>query len=122
MAFGGHWNVAAQTLSGTDFFPRPSGRKLIFLEALHDLILPNFIAFERLRVLGYFQDAALLCGGPFWEKEPVREWLSRYCEQWAIPLVYHLRFGHKHPISVLPVGAWARFDVSTRTLTWAGRA
>lgn len=118
VTFGGHWNAAAQTLSGTDYFLRPPGRKLIFLEALHDHVLPNLTAFERLRVLGYLQDAALLCGGPFWEAEPVRRWLTEYCDRWGIPLVTQLRFGHIHPISVLPVGAEAQFDTRSLELTW----
>jgi muramoyltetrapeptide carboxypeptidase LdcA involved in peptidoglycan recycling len=105
-------------MSGTAYFLPPQARNLIFLEALHDLILPNVIAFERLRALGYFCNSALLCGGPIWEKEPVREWLVEYCRRWAIPLAYRLRFGHMHPISVLPVGAWARFDPDTLELTW----
>ena len=118
VTFGGHWNAAAQMLSGTEYFVQPAGRKLVFLEALHDHILPNFIAFERMRVLGCFREAAILCGGPFWEQEPVREWLIAYCDRHGLPLVYQLRFGHMHPISALPVGAYARFDTRTLELTW----
>jgi muramoyltetrapeptide carboxypeptidase LdcA involved in peptidoglycan recycling len=118
VTFGGHWAAAAQMLSGTEYFPRPEGRKLVFLEALHDEILPNLIAFERMRVLGCFRDASLLCGGQFWEKQPVRRWLIEYCQRHDLPLAYQLRFGHMHPISVLPVGAEARFDTRSLELTW----
>lgn len=121
MTFGGHWNAAAQTMSGTEYFLRAKGKKLIFLEALHDVVLNNFIAFERMRIMGYWRDAAVLCGGPFWEKpgEAVRQGLIDYCARHGIPLVYHLRFGHFHPISVLPVGAQARIDTRKLELTWS---
>ena len=119
---GGHWNAVAQTLSGTAVFPPPTPPMLICLEAMHDVVLQNMIAMERMRVLGYLENAAILCGGPYWDKgEPgdVERWLIDYCAQHDLPLVTHLRFGHFHPISVFPVGAYARFDTSTLQLTWS---
>ena len=120
VTYGGHWNAAAQTLSGTDLFPRPDGPKLIFMEAMHDEILPNFISLERMRVLGLLEGAAIVHRGPFWQKpgQAVRQWLIDYCDRWQIPLVVCLRFGHFHPISVLPVGAMARLDTRSFRLGW----
>ena len=66
--------------------------------------------------MGYLDQAAILCGGPFWGEAVVLPWLIDYTARHGVPLVTHLRFGHMLPTATIPIGAQGRLETQRWTL------
>jgi|GEM_PF-3587300 len=103
-------------LAGTPWIPTVDRKtpKLLFLEATHVDWSYNFEAMERLRLLGYLENAAFLTGIIY--KEDVGTFLRAWSDEYGIPIIWGLRYGHLVPSATLPVGAYATFDTKSLVL------
>lgn len=96
--------------------------KILFIETSEDCINPNVYRqmLGKLAARGVFQEInGIIVGKPQNEKyyfEYQKELIAA-TEEWELPIIYNVNFGHAYPRTVLPYGAKVILDLDQARIT-----